>query len=258
MLRLILTLLMLATPATVAAQNVSEKIVTGLSQRNVSITATFDGTGILVYGAVKREAPAPSNVPLDVVIEVSGPPHTVTVRRKARRMGIWINTDKVEVSSAPSYYAVASTGPLREILSETEDVRHKIRVDRLIRNVGTADKVDDPREFSEAIVRIRQNNGLYRPSAGSVELTDETLFRADFDLPANLTEGDFRARIFLVRNKAVVDKQETYIKVRKVGLERWIYNLAHQKPLIYGLLSLTIAIIAGWGASAIFRILRLN
>jgi hypothetical protein len=56
----------------------------------------------------------------------------------------------------------------------------------------------------------------------------------------------------------VVDVYETTIAVRKVGLERWIYNLAHQKPLIYGILSLTIAILAGWLASAVFRLLRLN
>jgi hypothetical protein len=41
-------------------------------------------------------------------------------------------------------------------------------------------------------------------------------------------------------------------------LERWIYNLAHAYPLIYGILSLTIAIIAGWLASAVFRYIRLS
>ena len=48
----------------------------------------------------------------------------------------------------------------------------------------------------------------------------------------------------------------TFIDVRKVGIERWIYNLAHEKPLIYGLLSLFIAIVAGWSASAVFRYIR--
>ncbi|MEM7491144.1 MAG: TIGR02186 family protein, partial [Pseudomonadota bacterium] len=38
--------------------------------------------------------------------------------------------------------------------------------------------------------------------------------------------------------------------------ERFIYNLAHDRPLIYGLLSLAIAIAAGWGASAVFRLVR--
>ena len=46
------------------------------------------------------------------------------------------------------------------------------------------------------------------------------------------------------------------IEVRKVGLERWLYRLAFDQPLLYGLMSLAVAVIAGWGASAAFRKLR--
>jgi len=53
-----------------------------------------------------------------------------------------------------------------------------------------------------------------------------------------------------------VDVHEQTIPVRKVGLERAIYTLAHERPLIYGLLSLFIAIAAGWLASAVFRYMR--
>jgi hypothetical protein len=44
--------------------------------------------------------------------------------------------------------------------------------------------------------------------------------------------------------------------VKKVGLERFLYNLSRQQPLIYGLLSLAIAILAGWLASSFFRMIR--
>ena len=56
----------------------------------------------------------------------------------------------------------------------------------------------------------------------------------------------------------VTSEYETIINVQKVGLERWIFNLAHEQPLIYGLLSLVIAIAAGWGASAAFRMILRN
>lgn len=258
LLRVLLALILLAMPALAEDAPVEEKVVAGLSQDNVSITATFDGTGILVFGAVKREAPAPTHAPLHVVIEVAGPPHAVTVRRKEKVLGIWINRDTVEVDSAPSFYAVAATGPLPEIVSETENLRHKISVDRLIRMVGAPDDIRDVDNFVNAVIRIRRDNGLYTDTGTSVQLKDETLFKTEFDLPSNLVEGDYTARIFLIRGSKVVDRFETTIAVRKVGLERWIYNLAHQRPLIYGLLSLAIAIAAGWLASAVFRILRLN
>jgi len=55
-----------------------------------------------------------------------------------------------------------------------------------------------------------------------------------------------------------VSSFQTTIDVRKVGLERFLFNLAHQQPVLYGLMSLAIAIAAGWGASAAFRALRGN
>ncbi|MEL6683215.1 MAG: TIGR02186 family protein, partial [Pseudomonadota bacterium] len=54
----------------------------------------------------------------------------------------------------------------------------------------------------------------------------------------------------------VIDEYITMIPVRKVGLERWLYNLAHENAFLYGLMSLAIAIAAGWGASAAFSLLR--
>ena len=63
-------------------------------------------------------------------------------------------------------------------------------------------------------------------------------------------------RIFLTRGGQIVDLHEKVLYVQKVGLERWIYNLAHERPLIYGILSLAIAIAAGWLASAVFRYIR--
>jgi hypothetical protein len=39
-------------------------------------------------------------------------------------------------------------------------------------------------------------------------------------------------------------------------MERWLYTTANTQPVLYGLMSLVIAIAAGWGASALFRLLQ--
>jgi uncharacterized protein (TIGR02186 family) len=229
-----------------------EEVVAGLSQNRVAITANFDGSEILVFGAVKRNAPIPDEK-LDVIITISGPSQPITVRRKAKRVGIWVNTDAVEIDSAPSFYAVATTGPLAEIITRTEDLRKKVSIYNAIRSVGAPENITDSANFTEALVRIRLENGLYQLLEDQVVLTDDTLFRTSVALPSNLTEGTYTTRFLLLRAGKVVSEYETEIDVQKVGLERWVYNLAHEQPLIYGLLSLFIAIVAGWGASAIFR-----
>ncbi|QFT97403.1 Putative transmembrane protein [Roseovarius sp. THAF8] len=233
----------------------AEEVVLGLSRDKVAITATFDGSEILVFGAVKREEKIPEE-PLDVIVAIAGPSKPVVVRRKERRFGIWVNTDAVEVDRAPSFYAIATTGPLDRVLSNVEDLRHSISIPRAIRAVGTASDTVDPQAFTEAIIRIRKANGAYSLQEGAVSLDEQTLFRTSIAMPANLTEGAYTTRIFLTRGGEVVSTYETAIGVQKVGLERWIFNLSREQPLIYGLMSLAIAIAAGWGASAAFRAIR--
>lgn len=247
---LLLILALLSTPAA------AEEVVLGLSRDEVAITTRFDGSEILIFGAIKREEPIPEGSELDVIITLAGPSQPVTVRRKARRFGIWINTDAVEVDAAPSFYAVAASGVLPEVLKDVEDLRHKISINRAIRSVGAPETVTDSESFTEALIRIRRESGLYQRLDDHVAVDQQTLFRTSVTMPANLTEGAYATRIFLVRDGVVVSEKSTKIDVRKVGLERWLFGLSRQQPLVYGLLSLAIAIAAGWGASAAFRYIR--
>ncbi len=253
MIRFLLCLFLLVPSVSRAAE---EEVVAGLSQSKISITANFEGSDLLIYGAVKRETPIPPGSPLDVIITVEGPSTPIMVRRKSRTFGIWVNTSGVMVDRAPSFYSVATSGKLNEILSQTEDLRRKISVPQMIRSVGAPPDVADSPAFTEALIRIRERNGLYSLHEGTVGLEDETLFRTDIDLPANLVEGEYRTRIFLLRDKRVIATHEALIDVRKVGLERWLYELANNQPMAYGILALVLAALAGWGASAAFRLLR--
>lgn len=249
-MRFLAVLLLALAPAAVGA----EEVVMGLSADNVAITTTFDGENLLVFGAVKREEPPPQDTPLEVIITLSGPLTPVTIREKERILGLWVNRNWIRVSAAPSFYAIATTGPLAEILTETEDLRQSITIPRAIRSLGqTVENVD---QFVDALIRIRSESGVYRVMEGAVDLDQETLFRTSFDLPANLIEGIYHARIFLTRNGRLVDRFETTISVEKVGLERWLFNLAQDQPFIYGLLSLILALAAGWAASAAAQALR--
>ena len=254
MLRWIVLLFLLAqVPAQTAA---AESVVLGLSRDKVAITTSFDGSEILIFGAIKRETEIPDGPPLEVVVTVSGPSSPVMVRRKENRYGIWVNTDAVEVDAAPSFYAVATSGPLREVLTAVEDLRHKVSIPRAIRSVGAPQNILDSKNFTEALIRIRTRARLYQLLEETGAVDEQTLFRTSIRLPAALVEGDYATRIFLTRGGKVISQFQTTIDVDKVGLERWLYDLSREQPLIYGLMSLAIAIAAGWGASAAFSLLR--
>lgn len=265
--RLFAITLLLIAPLVVAAQSAydpeavagatRERVVAALSQNTVGITATFSGSELFVFGAIERNRLADErDDELQVIVSVIGPEEPVLIRRKSRKLGIWVNTSTVKIDSAPSFYALATTGPLDQILTDTSDLRHKISIERAVRLVGESSNVDDPQAFADAVVRLRRASGVYFEQVDGVEITERTLFQAHFELPANLVEGDYEARVYILRSGRVIDDFVTGIEVRKVGLERWIYNLAQEQSLLYGILSILVALLAGWVASEIFRLLR--
>lgn len=258
MIRLLLGLISAFAGAGAAlADEAEERLIASLSQNAVGITTNFAGSEIFLYGAIERgRLPNERDDDLSIIVTLAGPDERVVVRRKARRAGIWINTESVEVDRAPSFYAVASTGPIEEILSQTSDLRHRITIDRALRLVGEAHNVANPTDFADAIIRIRRDSGVYFEEIGGVEIISRTLFQTHIVLPANIIEGDYEARVYLLRGRRVIDDFATAVEVRKVGLERWIYTLANEQALLYGVFSVLIALLAGWGASEAFRLLR--
>ncbi|AJE48563.1 TIGR02186 family protein [Celeribacter indicus] len=228
----------------------AEQVVAALSQTQVSVNANFEGSEILVFGAIKREETIPRDSNLDVIVTVAGPEQVETIRRKDRRFGIWINVEAQVVGHTPVFYTVASTRALDEILPPLTDSLWKITADKRIlpglRGLPARD----------AILRLRRNADLYRTREGEVELVEDTLFRTSIALPANIVEGGYATRIFLLRDGKVIDSYGTSIDVEKVGLERWLYNLAYRNAFLYGVMALAVAAFCGWGASAIFRLIR--
>ena len=92
-----------------ALQVQSKEIVVSMSRDEVVITVTFDGSDILVFGAVKREKEIPKGV-MHVIVTISGLLLPVVLRRTENTYDIWANRNIVVVDAAPHFYAVATSG----------------------------------------------------------------------------------------------------------------------------------------------------
>lgn len=255
----------------------ANEVIGALSQNRVALTASYSGSEILIFGAIRRDPaeqlaedelraqldvqePAGDaqdlGAPFDVIVVVEGPRHPAEIWRKDWRAGIWLNVDALMIPSVPSFYAVAASDALADILSPDADAEHQITIDQAIRLDDAVGQVSDPAQYAEALVRLRARSGHFADLERFVHIDRETLFRARVQLPANIIDGAYITRIYLVRDGAVESVFRTAIFVRKDGIERWLYELAYEYPLLYGLLALVIALLAGYGASAIFNIIR--
>lgn len=246
-----------------AAPAPASEIVGALSHNQLALTANFSGSEILIFGAIQRDladlSEGPEGAPYDIAITVEGPREPVAIWRRERVLGIWMNTEQVTLAAVPSFYAVATTEPLADILSPEADAEFRISPALAIRpDQAVADPavLEQSHEFTDALLRIRAREAQYQALDRFVWVESDILFRARVSLPANLTEGAYTTRMYLLRDGQVVHQFRTAIFVRKDGLEQWIYQTAQNYPLLYGFLALLVALLAGWGAQAFFSLRR--
>lgn len=242
----LLALLIMLTALLSPEKSEARELTVDLSNPVVAITTGFTGTDLLLYGAVRD--------PGDVIVVVRGPAKDRTVRRKARVGGVWVNRDELTFKNVPAFYWLASNRPIGEIApGELQDI-HQIGLDNvLLRPATTPGEGLDPEEYRAGLIRNMQTDGLYAKEPGDVVFLSENLFRTKVYFPANVTVGTFGVDVFLVRDGQLAGFETTILTVRKFGLEAQIFNLAHEQSLIYGLLAVVIAVVAGWLGNAAFK-----
>jgi uncharacterized protein (TIGR02186 family) len=234
-------LVLLVLPRAAGAQ----QLVADLTSHLVAITTGFTGTSVVLFGAVEGGG--------DIVVVVRGPEHETVVRRKSRVAGIWLNTRSVAFANVPSYYAVLSNKPVDEIVPANLRQVHEIGPENLKLNPAEKAKPGDITEFRAALIEQRQRGGLYDKRPGQVNFLGDKLFRASLDFPATVPTGTYLVQVFLVRNGDIVAAQTTPLIISQTGLEADINDFAQNRSLLYGLVAVAMAAVAGWGATFLFR-----
>lgn len=250
----------LPPPPPVAAPFVSAALTT----TSVQVTSNFRGASIVLYGAVFD----PSTKPSDVVVIVRGPDAPIRMARKTKVAGIWVNSRPVVFEGAPGFYMTASTRPLDQIagfgalrmlgagidhLAINAPMEQRVETRYGVRDVVVSRLGADYLEWRRAVVRLKEQSGLYAADERGVRFVDRGLFRAEIDLPTAAPIGAYSAEIILFQDGRPVSRRVRGLTVEKVGLERTLYLFAHRRPWLYGLASVAVALAAGWAASVAFR-----
>jgi uncharacterized protein (TIGR02186 family) len=241
------------TPTSLRPENVEADV----STRSVAITSSFTGTEIVVFGAIDNARYLQSNEEqYEIVITLEGTRQRLVTRRKANRTGIWINTYSVTFADVPSYYAIASTRPLDEIADPIVLRQRDIGFEQIQMQPegGWASglSTSDLRKFKSAVIRLKRKEGLYVDSEFGVRFVGRNLFRATIDLPANVPVGPLATRVFLFRNGQLIDTFESRVQLSREGIERYLYDFAFSYPMLYGIVTVILAVGAGLAASSIF------
>jgi uncharacterized protein (TIGR02186 family) len=211
----------------------------------------------VLFGTVEADRNgSPLRASYDLVATVTGPLETFRTRRKERVAGIWVNTDSREFVRVPSYLAILTNRPVKDIADGDTLRRLQVGLDNFLlpQRIGPdiADTVrDDP--YRLAFVRLENGQGLYREEPNAVTFLTPTVFRALIPLPANIPTGSFAIDVKLFSGGVLLARTNSALEVIKAGFEQYVADAARDHGLLYGIATALIALFTGWLASVVFR-----
>ena len=226
-------------------------LVPEVSQKEVQVRQGFTGTELLLFGAVID--PSGREKDFDVIVVLKGPTQSIRLREKRQIGGIWMNAESTAFRSAPSYFAVASSRPIDQIVDEKTAAIFEFGTEFIqLSPAGSIDPEEQAR-FRAGLVDLRERQGLYRTIEDGVQVREGVLYQARIGLPSNVQTGQYTAETFAVRDGRVLASAVAEVSVRKVGFERFVEVFANREPLFYGLVAIALSLFMGWLAGRLFN-----
>ncbi|MET0248425.1 MAG: TIGR02186 family protein [Sphingobium sp.] len=226
-------------------------LVPDVSQRDIDIQYSFTGADLLLFGAIVYPDGRQPEQAADIVVVLKGPDQSIMIREKRKFAGIWVNADSVRFRSAPSFYGMASSRPIEQIVDDRTAAIYELGVDKLQLSPASLNSSAELTRFQTGLVDQRARTGLFVERPGAVEITDGVLYRARIPLSARVMVGNYTAETFLVQNGRVVAAATRDIRIRKSGFERFIAVAAERWSFFYGLAAILTAVGMGWAAGGI-------
>ena len=229
------------------------KLVPDISARSIEIRYSFTGAQLLLFGAILYPGGRVPRKPADVIVVLKGPVEPILVREKQKIAGIWMNADSNRFRSAPGFYAVASSAPVRQLVDERTAAIYELGLQDLQLSPGGGALPDKERRFEAGLLDFRKRQGLYAEHPHGVEIADGVLYRARISIPSQVPVGTYTAETFLIDRGRVLAAATRDIQINKSGFERFVALAARRHAILYGLLSVLLSLGLGWAAAALFR-----
>lgn len=227
-------------------------LVPAVSQSEVQVRQGFTGTELLLYGAILDPRGQRGGSNYDIVVVLKGPTEPIRIREKERILGIWMNAESSDFRSAPSFFAVAASRPVEEIVDERTAAIYELGTEFIQLSPTGQIEPEKQARFASGLVDLRERKGLYKEDMGGVTISEQVLYQARIELPSNVATGEYTAETFAISGNRVIASAIAEVEVRKVGFERFVEVFSQNWSLFYGLLAVGLSIGMGWVAGRLF------
>lgn len=213
---------------------------------HIDVTVGFGGASIDVFGD-RRDTSA------DIAIVLEGPKVDMTIWKKARIMGAWINTSYIAFNGVPTYYNFASTLDVKNDKKREILFKNGIGFEAIIKSLtkNESGNLANTVDFQNALKAKKIQQHVFFDEPAKIEFLSENFFHARFNIPASVPTGEYHIHSYLIKNGVAKEHSYDIFKVEQVGLNAFIYNAAHKNKLLYALTCIAIAVFAGWAISVL-------
>ena len=228
-------------------------LVPDVSARQIQIRTSFTGAQLLLFGAILYPGGRVPERPADIVVVLRGPDQAILLREKQKIAGIWMNADSSRFRSAPSFYSVASSRPITELVDARTAAIYELGVRNLQLSPGGGALPDKEKRFEAGLLDLRQRQGLFAENPRGVEISGGVLYRAAISIPSQVPVGNYTAETFLIDQGRVTAAATRDVHIGKSGFERYVALVARRHAFFYGLAAMIMSLGLGWAAAMLFR-----
>ncbi len=226
-------------------------ILGDISNRNISITASFTGANIIIYGSIDPKIYDYNNIYITVV----GPKTKIKLRKKIKTIGFWILEKKyINIDRLPSYYAIASNINSNNFTGSTFKI-NEIGWENINLDFYQNNSVKEKEFYLNILKDLYLEKKLYVSKLNKINVIRDTLFKAEFELPATALVGNYEVNMFLISKEGneLISIWSDNINVTRQGISAKLFDYSKNYSFLYGIFAAIGAILVGFFASEIFR-----
>jgi len=231
-------------PGTVAA-----KLTATANHANIKIDAFYHGSTVSVKGECEPDT--------ELVIKISSAEGHTVMKKKGKVGGLlWMNVGDLRFDHLPELYFVRSSKALEEVVVPTEAAKHifgfKALESHLV--IEPAETETEKALYFTELVKFKEQNKLFSQDTG-IDISTENgnrFYSTVFDWPYQAKPGDYTVEVYAVKNGRVVEAASSNVQVERAGAVKYLADLARNNGMLYGLVSVLVALLSGFGVGAIF------
>jgi hypothetical protein len=213
------------------------------------------------YGGARMHVAGMAGAGCKIIVVVRGPSATEVFNKLGRVGPIWVNTGKVTISAAPSLLLIFSSEPVNTFLISAAIDQYQLDLGSLKKHMLIETKAPDRDRVADDFLAFKAHQGTYGIIPRSVQMTVPDQgglpFSVDFEMPRAATPGKYQVSVLECRNGEVTTKSDVDLEVVEIGFPALIARLAKERASLYGIISIIIAMVAGFGIDfLVFHIFR--